>query len=536
MTQHTGLRGIPSRNPSLTESLAVDQNRALIRFVRTVGERVWVRGAGILCLALVLLTVAMPRKTSLPYDWVGAVTVTVVILAAAIISAGIPAVRRFLNARSTPWLVGSLGVLAAIAVGYGSYYNTTWDSKLVELISQRPGSDATKYWQEYMSRYPNNDVLLALMRGVEAARHYIGVSFSTGILIVNTAAFALTITGVYMLARMLISRSAGVIGIMLAIVLLGFSPWMAVPYTDVPVMWVPVWAIVIIARCRTASRITSIALPAFGAGVIIAFGYCMKVTPIVGLPAAVLWAAWCAWSRRTEYSRPALWCWIVVVGLFLGTAGGLVLTKQLVSISADRPKITPGVSASPWTYIAAGLRGQDDRYGVRVYGGYDHEVNASTWGKSTQDQTSRSKKIITEELSRRGIAKTAWFEVNKLDYNWGDGMFYAYGEGTDQSQQAVHKDAWSQWVSSWNNPNGDHYSLRATWTQGIWWLALIMCGGWLLRGRATPEMILLIFTILGIAAFTLLFQGRSRYLIGHVPVILAMAGGGFTYLRASKQE
>lgn len=52
---------------------------------------------------------------------------------------------------------------------------------------------------------------------------------------------------------------------------------------------------------------------------------------------------------------------------------------------------------------------------------------------------------------------------------------------------------------------------------------LLALGVGLLRSRFQPEILLMAMTIAGIATFTLLFQGRSRYLLGHVPVVVALA-------------
>ena len=45
-----------------------------------------------------------------------------------------------------------------------------------------------------------------------------------------------------------------------------------------------------------------------------------------------------------------------------------------------------------------------------------------------------------------------------------------------------------------------------------------------MRAPYRREVVLLAVTVLGIAAFTLLFQGRARYLLAFVPVVVALAG------------
>jgi predicted membrane channel-forming protein YqfA (hemolysin III family) len=53
---------------------------------------------------------------------------------------------------------------------------------------------------------------------------------------------------------------------------------------------------------------------------------------------------------------------------------------------------------------------------------------------------------------------------------------------------------------------------------------LLVAGTGLLRVPYRREIVLLAVTVLGIAAFTLLFQGRARYLFAFVPIVAALAG------------
>ena len=45
----------------------------------------------------------------------------------------------------------------------------------------------------------------------------------------------------------------------------------------------------------------------------------------------------------------------------------------------------------------------------------------------------------------------------------------------------------------------------------------------MLTRRPRPEVLLVALSVLGVLVFTLLFQGRSRYLFTFVPVVVAMA-------------
>jgi hypothetical protein len=66
--------------------------------------------------------------------------------------------------------------------------------------------------------------------------------------------------------------------------------------------------------------------------------------------------------------------------------------------------------------------------------------------------------------------------------------------------------------------------LRADLTQALWLAVLLVAGVGLLRAPYRRETLLLAVSVLGIAAFTLVLQGRSRYLFAFVPLVVALAG------------
>jgi hypothetical protein len=78
-------------------------------------------------------------------------------------------------------------------------------------------------------------------------------------------------------------------------------------------------------------------------------------------------------------------------------------------------------------------------------------------------------------------------------------------------------------VRPWNHLGGPGYATRAALAEALWLLLLLVSGVRLLRASWRWETGLLALSVLGIAAFTLIFQGRSRYLIPYVPMVVALA-------------
>jgi hypothetical protein len=76
---------------------------------------------------------------------------------------------------------------------------------------------------------------------------------------------------------------------------------------------------------------------------------------------------------------------------------------------------------------------------------------------------------------------------------------------------------------AWNTRHGSLFGLHVLLAQVTWTAVLLALGVGLVRSRFRPEVLLMTLTIAGIAVFTLLFQGRSRYLLVEVPVVVALA-------------
>ncbi len=479
------------------------------------------RVTGVLLLALVLLTIAVPRFTAIPYDRVGAVAAYVVLLAlAAVVSRwGRPVPEALARRLALP--LGALCTAVAAVVGFASYYVTTWDSKLIQNIVTQPREAITPAQVAYLSRYPNNDVLLALARQARRLADSLGIGYGTAFLALQVVCFAIALVGIHLLTARMAGPAAGLVAMVLFTALIGLSPWMSVPYTDVPSMWTTVWAAYCFVRSHRSQRGASAVAWAAGGGAVLAVGYALKVTPVAVLVAGALWLGAVAVRRgsRASWGRAGLQLAGVVAGLVLAT----IASGPVVARLAEPPRITPGVAASSWHYVASGLRTQVGPNHNLIYGGYDRVVNTGTFGRPTDVQTRISQRFIRDELQRRGAAGVVLFEVNKLDFTWGDGMFWAYGEGTDLSRRPVHTGRPFELVQSWNSPDGSLFGARVAITQGLWWFVLTLVGvGWL-RGRVTAESLLVLASLVGVAAFTLLFQGRSRYLITYLPLVAVAA-------------
>ncbi|NYJ76348.1 hypothetical protein [Allobranchiibius huperziae] len=479
-------------------------------------------GAG-LCL-LVLGILVHPQLPNNGYDrWVVTLATLLVAAAAWFVPRRLRPVgtswspRRWMWVGAGTWCAG--GVLA-LYEAYFSGYHVSWDAGVVKQAALLPRAQFTPFLVEYFSRYPNNAALMAVDRLVWHVQHATGVGFDASYALLNAALFMIASGLLYLTVRVVRGAAWAVVALLLMDFLIGVSAWMSVPYTDLLALWTPIGAVLLLIATLRSSGWRGPVLAAL-AGIALGIGYQVKVTPVVGLVAFAITALF-AVARRGRVGRVVLLGSVAAAVLAFLAASSLTSTVS-GRLSGTEP-LTSGHAASPMVYVAQGLRVQyipDDR--VDMIGGYDGAIDRGTYDMTGDQQARVARSAISRRLRELGPGGLVRFEANKMAFNWGDGMFWAHGEGHDMSQPPTRTGAAARPAVAWSFPGHGLYRLHVDLANTVWFSLLLLTGLGLLRSRYSPEVLLLALTVVGIAVFVLLFQGRSRYLIGHVPVLIALA-------------
>ncbi|HEX5511458.1 MAG TPA: hypothetical protein VFX41_07060 [Actinomycetales bacterium] len=426
-----------------------------------------------------------------------------------------------------PFAVVSSG--AAVWVAQHLQYAFAWDARtLWRFAGQLERGDHTAYLAYYLSRYPNNVAMLAVDRLTIKVAHGLDVTGYTVAIWVNGIFLVTTLVLVFVTVRMLAGVLPALIAQVVTFLLAGLSPWMAVPYTDMAAMpFVAGTAALAVAGLRAVQKDRSgrgLALLA-GAAVVGAAGAVLRTTPTVliialGLVLLLTLLHRPTRSRRVEM-RTALAGILVVSLLFAGsTALGRALTTGWLAPTTLNLQRTP----PPQWWMAMGLKTVESASGHTWYGGFDGVmVRESTYmqGDALKLYSTRE---LRKQLDAMGPSGVAVFEAQKQRFNWGDGMFFAWGEDGDAKPgRFLDEDPASLQVQAWQHPTGTYYPVRGAAAQGLWSGVLLWLGVGLLIGPYSRGRAFLTLSILGITAFVLLFQGRSRYLFSFVPLVVTLA-------------
>lgn len=495
--------------------------------------RMLLRLVGACLLAVAVAGLVAPRSVNTPYRWYVVVPGCLALLAVAAFARSPRWVRpRWVG----PVLAVGGGVLATL-VGLAGRYEYGWDARVVMDLARalHAGRPVGAGGYDYLSLYPNNLPLVAIDRAGVEVGSWLGWSPDAVLIVLTGACVTVTLLAVDALVRRARGAGAAVGAQLVTLVLVGTSPWLAVPYTDYFAMpflaaGVGLAGRALLPGAANAGEVTGRdrtvrALAWVAAVVCYGIAYAIKTTPAVVVIATVLTVVVAVFdgdhAPRGRVTAVAGCLVAVVVFLGIAVATPVVSTRAAgLDASRLRAEVTPPVL---W-WLANGMNEQVGPDGVVSYGTYSRDMVQAIAGSTPEQMTDYARTYIADRWAERGPGGMLAFYAAKVAWNWGDGMFWAWGEGPDSLPgKLADADGAVGVVHSVNGFHGSAYDWRADLTQALWLAVLVVAGVGLLRAPYRRDVLLVALTVLGIATFTLLFQGRSRYVFTFAPLVVALA-------------
>ncbi len=483
---------------------------------------------GAMLVVVAVIALVAPRPPFTPYRQPVVIVATLAFLLVGMLWRPPARVRRAMRTWWMPWLVAVAGGWLAVVVATSLRIAWSWDVNLTNVIAFKlhTGVALTKSQVAFLSRYPNMHPLVGVHRSAFEVSDATGWPPKTVLVTLVAVAAGLTVLLVYPLVAPVAGRVRAVAAQLVVIALVAVSPWVAVPYTDVLAMPLLTGSVVLLLRAARRFDRWSV-LQLLGSAVLAAGAVAVKVTPAVLVVAVAVVGLLLTVDLRRHWRR--------ALAALAGTAGWVAVTLVLVSTLTTAATTALGrvgpsglrqdASAPIIWWVANGMTTVSSRGNPTRYGGYNSVMTRriAEMDRATASQWSRD--WIRHQWVRRGLDGSAKFYLDKVAWNWGDGMFWAWGEGMDRLPErlAPPDGAVASAVHEVDGPRGRWYQLRSDLGQGLWLALLLVTGLGALRARApTRDQLLVGLTVLGIAAFTLLFQGRSRYLLTFVPLVVAL--------------
>ena len=219
-------------------------------------------------------------------------------------------------------------------------------------------------------------------------------------------------------------------------------------------------------------------------------------------------------------------------GILVPVLAGLVAVAVTVPAAGAVGQLGTGLSraelaevAAPFPaehFLAMGTYDSAQDSPVRRYGAYHQAQVDATAAIADPDQRRQVlRDTVSEQVGGRGLAQNVRFFALKTAWVWGDGTFWAQGEGPDSTRASYHDGLLGSLAQVTRAP-GDHYPIKASAVQGLWLALLTTLVVGLLRAGRCATITALALSLGGLTGYLMAFEARPRYLIALLPVIITL--------------
>lgn len=424
------------------------------------------------------------------------------------------------------------------------YFDPGWDVSAVIGHAENLSANPSAFDADYFMQYPNNLFLLKVFNKIFLLCNFSGaIDYKFVLVIINIFMVDLALWFMVLSCKRLFGKKLAISAFLLFSTLFAFSSWLNVPYSDTLSMVFPVLIFYLFLIYKDSnSKLRKIIL-IVGISAIAVIGIKVKPTTIIVVIAIGISEILLAFRQKEGRLKT------------IGTILLLIFISGTISITINKissPLVVNGINVEdnvdksvPFThFIMIGM--QSDYIENR---GYQYGVYSEDDLKYTLRLGTKKEKIdgnivrIKERLNGFGPTGYIKFLFDKLNWILSDGTFYYGGEGNfmisapyDKSETA--KKLQNVFLLNLENKylhNQENYFNLANVIQGFWILilGLIVVAAFYLNtvksGKDPEEWLLIIeVTITGILVFLMFFEGRSRYLINHIPFFIMLATYGFS--------
>lgn len=373
---------------------------------------------------------------------------------------------------------------------------------------------------EYFRLCPNNAPITVLLAAPLWIAIKLGLAVPYAVLPYSGAIMAnlAVLFSVLCVDKITHSRFACISALLLGTVWIAFSMLITVPYTDIFAILFPVLALYLfLSNLRTLPKWFFISLVSF-------FGASIKPTVMIFFIALVLISAikaltaakW-TWPNIRHFAILGL---VIVLGALPGTIWKDQSTAQLAG-SAN-----PQQQLSETHYLMMGMNGE-------TYGGHSPaDVKFSESYTNLADRRKANLQQAWERFSARSFTENTYFFAVKSYKAFFDGMIAATKSFLVLAVPQ-RTDALSTFLRRVVYIKGDLHPVLVTVEQAIWLCILLLCVfAMFTKSRHQKITAVLSLTLLGLAAYLLLFEVWPRYIFLYAPFFVIQASLGLDHLCA----
>lgn len=425
-------------------------------------------------------------------------------------------------------IVMVLTVILQTIIAFTSYDGVWgWDCQAVVLWNS-----ATQAEAEYFLRYPNNIMTTYILKLAELLGTAMKIddvwlsAILANVLFVDGAMIVL-----FCLARDYFSAGAFLLTILFGISMIALSPEILIPYSDTIGMVFPILIVYLTLKIRDERQKVKLCAEALCLGIASYLGYLIKPTAVIAWIAIVLCTIlFFSFAKMPRVcfgnlKRVLVVCMLFAVGVLL-IFGVNINAQNAILGEYNKNELKDRYEFPMAHFLMMGLKDSNGFYGS--WNNEDYQATLEIEGKT--QKSSHSLAVAKERISEMGVSKFLIHLVKKYVFVMSDGTFFYGAEGDDRGEP--EGTGLKYGIQNLTHPGTSAY--KAWYAQilhSLWFIVLAGIAVFSVKQIGAEENnrngILMQIITIGIIAFTLLFEGRSRYLYMFLPFFIMTAAIGF---------
>lgn len=421
-----------------------------------------------------------------------------------------------------------------LIVCYNIQFLTGWDVSVLlwnaKLIAEESYNNLSN---EYFSIYPNNIFVVFLFSQIFKFLQLIGIdSFIRGVRLIVVLQSLLSIGTLFLLTRVIwdITKSYvySLLSVIIYLLLVGFSPWLVITYSDSMGLIFPILILSIYSRINEGN----IFINTFVIGIITFVGF--KIKPQVTFITIAIVIVELLYLNIKSISRKNCNKKLKIMSCFISAFIICSFIYSSFIIPATHFKLNKEAAYGATHFL---MMGHDYTRGG-VWSGRDVKFSGSIPTK--KERAKENVRVFKERIKHLGQEGLVKFYLKKTLTNFNDGTFAWGMEG--KFYKTIFKDKnnhLSPFLRNVFYHNGNYFVYWKTVMQTIW-LVVLFFNCCLIFGKdlilKNKVLFVAIVSIIGLTIFETLFEARARYLYTYVPVyiMLAVIGLRSSYERFSE--
>ena len=399
------------------------------------------------------------------------------------------------------------------------YFETGWDVNCiytrVEQFLRNGMIELNTYFSKYpyFSIYPNNLFLanVFVIIGKIVMVFYENWSYILYKIFVIIDIILIDLAGIIMLKTIenfTDKKSFKLFGALLYIAFIGLSPWFLIPYSDTYSIIFPIS--ILYNYTKKEKKWYNYLL----IGLLSYVGYCIKPTNIIFLIAIMIVEIFKLLFdlKEKEQLKLKLKSWIIAgIGILIAIIINLVL------LNMTKYKVERKYTFSLYHFLMMGIN-------TETTGGWNaKDVENDLLIEDYDERIENNKEVFFQRLKAMSPKDFCKFYVKKILLNYNDGTLAWGREGSFYSFTNPKNNQFAKTLKNYYYNSGENFYVFTNVMQFLWiFIITFLTIGAVLR-KFDFKYSVAYLSVIGLTLFTLLFEGRARYLYLYTPVYVMLS-------------